>query len=84
MKIAGNGVERRCFMKINKKSLTKKVNPEGLRKEKGFEKLLTKLRKGDEVWEWKVSDPTRLGAAGGFVIVRDGEPTEHTIQTFTG
>jgi hypothetical protein len=71
-------------MKINKKALTKPVSVDGLRKQKGFDKFLKNLRKGDEVWEWKSGDITRLGAAGGFVIVRDGEPTEHVVQTYTG
>ena len=71
-------------MKINKKSLTKPVSVDELKKQKSFKTFLKNVKRGDEVWEWKVSDPTRLGAAGGFVIVRDGEPTEHTVQTFTG
>jgi hypothetical protein len=71
-------------MKIHKKSLTKRVTIERLRKQKGAEKLIAKLRSGDEVWEWKVGDVFRLGAAGGFVIVRNGEPTEDVVQTFTG
>ncbi|MFN8372626.1 MAG: hypothetical protein U0694_07085 [Anaerolineae bacterium] len=71
-------------MKIDKKALTKPVSVEGLRGLKQFDKLLKKLKRGDQVWEWKVSDPTRLGAAGGFVIVRNGEPTDDAVQTFTG
>jgi hypothetical protein len=71
-------------MKIDKKALTKPASVDDLKKQKAFKKFLTNVQRGDEVWEWKVSDVMRLGAAGGFVIVRNGEPTEHSIQTFTG
>jgi hypothetical protein len=71
-------------MKVDKKSLTKPVNVDELKKQKSFDKFLKNVKRGDEVWEWKVSDVVRLGAAGGFVIVRNGEPTEHVMQTYTG
>ncbi len=71
-------------MKIDKKSLKKRVSVDKLPKQKGFETFLSKLRSGDEVWEWKTDSLFRFGAAGGFVIVRDGEPTDDVFQTYTG
>jgi hypothetical protein len=84
--IKSNFVERvKGFdMKVNKKSLTKAVKVEDLRKDKGLQGFLANVRSGDEVWEWKTTPLLRLGTAGGFVIVRNGEPTEHVFQTYTG
>lgn len=48
-----------------------------------WESFKSKMRKGDEIWYWSTPEWTwkRLAGRCGYVIVRNGKPTRHSILT---
>jgi hypothetical protein len=51
-----------------------------------WESLKLQLQTGDELWQWAAFGYTwmALGGRYGYIIVRDGKPTEHFMFVETG